>query len=404
MPQQRQYLCHTYPAIAADWHPTANGAKTPNNVTAGSSFMAVWLCHANPPHELRQRVEYRVAAGGCKRCQLRGQLKENNLALKFPHIAKQWHPSKNGDLKPQDVQPMSHKRIWWQCDKDPSHVWQALLNLRTSQDLSCPLCPRQLDRKPDETRSLAARYPEIAAQWHPTKNGKVKPEEVFWKSSKRVWWQCSESHIWSATILSRSALNTGCPYCADYFLTDKNRLSVQFPEIASEWHPTKNRALWPKFQGDFKISYNRQLDPSQRDYGSKRQLRPSDVFAGSQEEVWWQCKKSAEHVWKASVLARTKKKEPCPFCSGRKACSDNNLAVLYPGLTRQWHSRNGSLLPTQVTPSSLRSVHWRCFKNAEHAWEAKIAEVVAAYKNGMSSCPACRTIKPQSPDLQLKSG
>ncbi len=404
MPEPRQYLCETHPEIAADWHLTANGGKTAGDVTAASKFEAVWLCHGSPPHEMSQRVDNRVRQKGCKLCQAQLVVAQNNVLVKFPHIAKEWHPTKNGDLKPQDVQPMSHKRIWWQCSRDPGHVWNAYLHLRTSKDRGCPFCPRP-GKRPDESSSLAHRYPGVAAQWHPTKNKELRPQDVFWASNKRVWWQCpAERHVWSATILSRTSLKSGCPYCAEFFLSDKNRLSVQFPELAAEWHPTKNRRLWPKIEGGFKVTYNLTLDPSERDYGSKRKLLPSDVSVGSEEEVWWQCTKSAEHVWKATVLARTKKKERCPFCSGSKASSDNNLAVLYPGLARQWHSRNGSLLPSQVTPVSNKTVWWRCYKNAGHSWEQRIAEVVAAYENGKSSCAMCRTTKPDSDGLELKSG
>ena len=37
-------------------------------------------------------------------------------------------------------------------------------------------------------RSMAYCNPELAKEWHPTKNGTLTPNEV-WKSEKRkVWW------------------------------------------------------------------------------------------------------------------------------------------------------------------------------------------------------------------------
>ena len=35
----------------------------------------------------------------------------------FPEVAKQWHPTLNGDLKPTDVKPGSNERVWWRCDE-----------------------------------------------------------------------------------------------------------------------------------------------------------------------------------------------------------------------------------------------------------------------------------------------
>jgi hypothetical protein len=39
--------------------------------------------------------------------------KENNLASMFPEISNQWHPTKNGELTPNDVTYGSNKRVWW---------------------------------------------------------------------------------------------------------------------------------------------------------------------------------------------------------------------------------------------------------------------------------------------------
>jgi len=35
---------------------------------------------------------------------------EYNLAVKFPEVAAQWHPTKNGDLTPENVTPGSPKK------------------------------------------------------------------------------------------------------------------------------------------------------------------------------------------------------------------------------------------------------------------------------------------------------
>jgi len=53
--------------------------------------------------------------------------------------------------------------------------------------------------------------------WHPTKNGKLKPQEFLPGSDEKIYWKCKKvpSHIWKASIYNRSKLHgTGCPYCA----------------------------------------------------------------------------------------------------------------------------------------------------------------------------------------------
>ncbi|RJR47700.1 MAG: hypothetical protein C4576_09190 [Desulfobacteraceae bacterium] len=41
--------------------------------------------------------------------------RDHNFQKANPHLAKEWHPTKNGKLKPQDISPMSERMIWWIC-------------------------------------------------------------------------------------------------------------------------------------------------------------------------------------------------------------------------------------------------------------------------------------------------
>ncbi len=53
-------------------------------------------------------------------------MSKQSLAQTHPDIAKQWHPTNNGDLSPSDVTKGSHKKIWWKCDKEDDHEWEEL--------------------------------------------------------------------------------------------------------------------------------------------------------------------------------------------------------------------------------------------------------------------------------------
>ena len=64
---------------------------------------------------------------------------EKSLASKFPEIAKEWHPIKNGNLKPENVLPSSMKDVWWLCSKCQNE-WQRPIWKRTSQKRGCPRC------------------------------------------------------------------------------------------------------------------------------------------------------------------------------------------------------------------------------------------------------------------------
>ncbi|MDI6534995.1 zinc-ribbon domain-containing protein (plasmid) [Bacillus mycoides] len=42
--------------------------------------------------------------------------------------------------------------------------------------------------------SIAIRNPELAKQWHETKNGKLTPFHVTVGSNKKAWWKCEKGH------------------------------------------------------------------------------------------------------------------------------------------------------------------------------------------------------------------
>ncbi len=141
------------------------------------------------------------------------------------------------------------------------------------------------------SHSLATIMPEIAGQWHPSKNGQLQPDMFSPKSNFKMWWMCANGHEWQATINDRSA-GHGCPYCSNQkVLTGYNDFATKNPLVATEWHPTKN--------GD---------------------LLPTQVTAGTEQVVWWQC--SNGHEWKAPIYLRNRGKRKCPECSKlrKKGC------------------------------------------------------------------------------------
>jgi hypothetical protein len=135
--------------------------------------------------------------------------------------------------------------------------------------------------------SLRARFPKIAAQWHIVKNGELRPEDVTYRSRRKVWWQCSvhASHAWPAMVYDRTLRGSGCPFCTGHLASMTNSLKTRFPAIAREWHPTRNGAL-----------------------------RPVDVRPFSHHVVWWRCWQDLEHEWKMPVAWRTQKGTGCPAC------------------------------------------------------------------------------------------
>ena len=63
------------------------------------------------------------------------------------------------------------------------------------------------------TNALATRYPSVAQQWHPTKNGTLTPREVTFGTTRKVWWKCVSGHEWQTKVLERTRKGYNCPQC-----------------------------------------------------------------------------------------------------------------------------------------------------------------------------------------------
>ncbi len=338
-----------FPAIARQLHPTKNGKLRANAIVGGSSRRVWWRCPKGPDHVWKATITDRTfGKRGCPFCA--GQRASGNTSLRAcePELAKEWHPKKNGKLTPRDVRPLSNQYVWWQCREFASHVWRACVKDRTRNRSGCPECREQARKQAAEKRrresapkdrSLAKRRPDLAQEWHPTKNGKLTPRDVGLSYLKRVWWQCPKEpdHEWPMVIRNR-IYQPKCPYCRGVRVCRSNSLGGRRPDLLPSWHPTKNR-----------------------------KLTPWQVLPRSNREVWWYCPVGPDHVWKTSVDSRVR--GLCPFCNNRKLSITNCLQTVSPRLAHQWHpTKNGRLTPRDVVASAERKVWWLCVSG--HAWQA----------------------------------
>ena len=351
-------LMTLHPEIAMQWHPTKNGKTSPKDVTANSPRYFWWKCNKGDDHEWKARIADRVSKGmGCGVCRGLIVVNSNCLSTVNPKLAKEWHPIKNGSLTPKDVVPGSSKKVWWKCNKGDDHEWQAKISDRNHYGTTCPYCKNQ---RVSVTNSLMTIFPLIAKEWHPTKNGLKSPNDFTYGSHSKVWWKCNaeEDHEWEAVIKSRTKGEIGCPFCSGQKVALSNCLATTNPQIARQWHPTKNGRLtpfditvgsskksvwWKCDKGDdhewkakplgrshgqgCPVCANRKIVTSNslltlepeisKEWHSEKNARltPHDVGPGSDKKIWWQCKVSKDHVWKARIVQRTRTRSGCPYCT-----------------------------------------------------------------------------------------
>lgn len=273
------------PGIAMEWDLNKNGGLKPEQVTAHSNQYVWWIGICG--HEWQATINNRVNGTGCPYCNQKRLIpNETSLAVRNPRLAKQWDLEKNAPVTPRDVTEFCNNKYWWICEK--GHSWKATVSNRSYEE-DCPYCSHRL-AIPGEN-DLETINPKLAAEWHPTKNKGFSPNHCLPMSNEKVWWKCEKGHEWEAVIFARS-MGSGCPCCAGIVaIPGENDLETVDPELASEWHPTKNK-----------------------------ERRPSEFLPMSSYKAWWQCKQG--HEWEATISSRSKGSK-CPRCKKLRKPSHN---------------------------------------------------------------------------------
>ena len=209
-------------------------------------------------------------------------------------------------------------------------------------------------RKVTDENCLECNFPDVAAEWHPIKNGNLTPKDVTKCSTKKVWWKCNKcQYEWERTVHKR--FRRGCPACAGQVVTSRNCLETNFPNISDEWHMVKNKSLTPR-----------------------------DVTQCSGKRAWWKCKCCA-YEWISYICNRTSGKNGCPACAGHVVTNKNCLQIRFPCIAEEWHLiKNGNLTPKNFSYASNKKVWWKC-KKCNYEW---IGNISVRTRHGMG-CPKC---------------
>lgn len=146
----------------------------------------------------------------------------------------------------------------------------------------CSICRGLATRKQNGLQTLATALPEIAAQWHPTRNGNRTPENVSPNSTKSfVWKAACCGHEWEDSVRNRDKYQRWlCPKCR----TILHSFGWQDPGLAAEWSPENPTTPW--------------------------HLRP---FAQTNFLPQWICSVNPEHQWEAPLASRSSGTE-CREC------------------------------------------------------------------------------------------
>ena len=345
-------LASQRPNLVKEWHPTRNLPLTPGQVTVKSSSKNVWWLDEQG-HEWAQKPLHRSNGVGCAYCAGKKILSGfNDLATTHPTLAQEWHPSKNLPMTAEHISRGNSKLVWWLCPNN--HPYQLRTSDRVSKGMGCHFCSGK--KVFEGFNDLQTINPQLAAEWHPTLNKNITPNQVTSISSRKAAWVCSRGHEYIASIHRRNT-GTGCSTCAgNTILAGFNDLAFKNPGLAAEWHPIKNG-----------------------------ELLPSQVTASTAKKVWW-LGTECGHEWEAQVCNRANG-AGCSVCAGKIVLPGfNDLASQRPDLAAEWHpTLNGDLLPTDIGPTSGRyRIWWQCLVNVDHIWQVRPNN-----RRDGSGCPEC---------------
>ena len=300
---------------------------------------------------------------------------KQTLDESHPDLVKEWHPTKNGDLKPSDFLRGSGKKVWWLCDKVcPSgckHEWQTSILKRSTRGDNCIWCSR---RKICEHITIRYTHPDIFKELHPSKNKDINKDTLLHTSEEKVWWLCDKKcdkkcdseclHEWETSPRARIIQKSNCPYCCNQKICKHTSLEYKYPDIARELHTLRNEGI------------------------TADKINPS-----SDKKYWWVCDKSCpkgcKHEWEARVVKRCSGGCGCPLCSKKgpnnKFCEHVSIVYTHPIIASEWHpSKNGIKKPSEYVSGSHERAWWLCKNN--HDWDVKIKSR-CSFNTG---CPYCK--------------
>lgn len=283
----------------------------------------------------------------------------NNFQEKYPLLAREWHPTKNGEFKPSDFSCSSEYEAWWLCPIC-NYEYPKKITKRTNRGFGCPICAKQSTSFAEQTILYYLRkiFSDVVNRdvsfgfeldiYIPSINAAIEYDGIRWHKSESKFEKdiqkdikCYERNISLfrfrdpslkktkyATIIECKDGNNNELESAIFDLFKKlnivnipdidirkdsslimsmyardfrdNSLERKFPELAKEWHPRKNG-----------------------------NLKPSNVPWSHSKNVWWLCSKCG-YEWSATPNKRTNKSNPrgCKLCSIKKVNKLNSIEII----------------------------------------------------------------------------
>lgn len=415
-------LTATHPKAKNYWLFSKNNLLTPDLFSQYACQRVWWKC-PDCGCEWEEKIKNQVKKlAWCPHCK-KGI---RDLASFFPELVKEWHKTKNID-NPERVSYASNKYAWWKCSKC-NYEWKAKISNRSILKRGCPCCSEPAQVVVPGINDLKTKFPHIAKEWHPSKNGHWLPENFAGGASKKVWWQCPLGHEYQATIGHRTAQNgTGCPMCYSGRQTSFAEQAVFF--YIKQLYPDAISRHKSDFLGKFELdvyipsikyaieydgeAWHKQnkIEREKRKYQICKEhgitlIRMREQMPESGEEVADRIvgmKNLYEHKNLEFALRQllmllnlynpipdnliNLKRDRFKILEYKKSEISNSLVSVRPDIAMEWHpTKNGNLQPSMFSCGSDHKVWWVCPK-CTYEYQSNISH--RTNKKIPTGCPIC---------------
>lgn len=404
-------LASQRPDLLLEWDYENNVGLSPYEITIGHSRPAVkWIC-SKCNHRWAATVANRVGHNsGCPECSkevIAAKARERrfdsakSLCSLYPDIAKEWHPTLNGELSVEKAMSGSNDVVWWKCSVC-DYSYQAMIINRTGYKHSgCPQCNRYMHTSfPEQAFFYYIKNYFNDAQngytdffdnnmeldiYIPTLRIGVEYDGGHWHHeankhrNRKKYDLCKENGIKLVRIKENYKHGDYDLLDADINIIRTNKTDDGLKEcilkLLNELLPNKEHDVdIMRDRGNIRANYITTF----KEYSLLARfpkiaqewhptlngtLKADMVFPSMHEKVWWLCSKCGQ-PYLASPAHKTRKEHfrGCPICAGKQIVAGiNDLASKRPDLAIDWHpTLNGELKPTDIAPNYSKKVWWKC--------------------------------------------
>ena len=128
-----------YPELVAQEWDFEKNTIDPDSISPHYRTKVWWKCPNGHRYDSLPGNKVQKTGGNCPYCSSQKLCKETSLGVVNSDLAKEWHPTKNGNITPFDVFANSNQSYWWRCPIC-GHAWRAKCSNRNIGKRGCPHC------------------------------------------------------------------------------------------------------------------------------------------------------------------------------------------------------------------------------------------------------------------------